>query len=257
MSPAAEQEPAPIVALTILDAETLGPNDRVLDSTRILVTARHPDTNPTHPNVVSVPTQRVPATLMRALCGRGRPTGKDHGLHSKAASLRLPERVLRARTFKVPFIDSGSVRGHAPIVYAVESLLCGKLGLAEAIEKKSVRFSAAPVLHVVGTVLYERTSPDIPGEPVTLDGQEYCQELCEFCNIQVHLLGARSVPESTASYRQILWTTVEEFRRLVEARDTEVMLALFGDRSVHYCVHGLCLTTSYLLLPSPLPAAGE
>lgn len=249
MSPAA-QKPAPIVALTILDAETLGPESRILGSTRILVAARRPDTNPTHPNVVSVPTQRVPATLMRELCGRGRPVGKDHGLRSKAASLRGPERLLRARILKVPFMDSGLAGGHAPAVYAVESLLCGKLGLAEAIENKSVRFSAAPRLHVVGTVLYERTSPDIPGRPVTLDGQEYRRELCEFCNIQVRLLGARSVPESTASYRQIRWTTVEEFRGLVKTRDTELMLALFGDHSVHYCVHGLCLTTSYLSLPS-------
>ena len=60
----------PVVVLTILDGNTLGPNGEIDDKTKILVGVRDYRANPTHPNVISTPTQRIPKGLFDELSDR-------------------------------------------------------------------------------------------------------------------------------------------------------------------------------------------
>ena len=53
---------SPVLSLTVLDARTL-PEGILRPDSLLLVVVRRPDCNPTHPNVVSVPTQRLPRSL--------------------------------------------------------------------------------------------------------------------------------------------------------------------------------------------------
>jgi hypothetical protein len=243
--------PAPIIALTILDAATLGPGARILGSTRLLVGVRNPATNPTHPNVMSVPTRRVPRVLLDEMLRRGPEHGirEDAGLKERASQLGLAENILRVGVIEAPLLERRAGGGHDATTLAVEALLSGKLGLADALESGKIDFASAPALHAIGSVLYERTSAAIPGEPVTIDGVAYCRELCEFVNIRVDLRGVEHLPEETASYSQIRWINVDDFHAIVRTRDVGLLHLLFGDPAIHYCVHGLCLTTSHLALP--------
>jgi hypothetical protein len=52
--------PAPVLALTLVDGGSLSPAGKVTIDSRVLLAVRDPETNETHPGVVSVPTQRIP-----------------------------------------------------------------------------------------------------------------------------------------------------------------------------------------------------
>jgi hypothetical protein len=63
---------SPVLSLTVLDAATLDDGVLLPDSS-VLIVARRPGTNPTHPNVISVPTQRVPESLHRDIVATAMP----------------------------------------------------------------------------------------------------------------------------------------------------------------------------------------
>ena len=97
------------IALAILDEDELGPD------TKILIGIRKPESNAVHPNVVSVPTQRIPASLFSAM------------------SVRIG----------LPLLASLGHAGENSITYAVQALASQKLGLATAFELGEIEFAAA------------------------------------------------------------------------------------------------------------------
>src|SRR3954463_11005563 len=120
-------ERSPGLSLTLVDATTM--RDGVLLATSdVLIAARRPGANRTHPNVVSVPTQRIPASLHADLL-------------SAASHEETTDRGVSF--FDGGEVDSGFDDGHHPVVFAVESLLGRKLGLAEALENGEVEYRAA------------------------------------------------------------------------------------------------------------------
>lgn len=145
----AEHQPSPAIALTIATVERdakqelyslLGWNKKCkLDGkvTRFVSVMRRPKTNPTHPNILSSPTDRIPLGDLNAMLNE-----------STVQPLRAPCRS--GYTFFEPCpVSSHAESGHHPVIYAVDSLLAKKMGVAEALEAGEFPYRAwvAAVLH--------------------------------------------------------------------------------------------------------------
>lgn len=213
---------APVISLTIIDRATLE-RGVISNTTKVLVVVRDPKTNATHPNVVSVPTQRIPP-----------------GLHLEILEA-IPEiqELLNGCSYTTSMVDNGFTNGHNPIIYAVESLLSSKLGLGEHLESGDLSFQA--------------------GLRIVKAGKSY--HLSNLMSEQVHHIlmaniivivsdGASLFPPSTASYSQISWVEVGQFISMVEQKNPELLGT--GLNAIEYCVYGLCLLTTYDLLSKVL-----
>ena len=224
---------APVLSLTVLDGNSLR-SGRVETDAQVLVVVRDAGTNPTHPNVVSVPTQRLPASLYDDIVASADVAGDD-----VAGNVRF---------FRGGLVDTSSDSGHHPVVYAVEALLARKLGLAEPLERDQLRLRAALRARVDGVAVYETG-----GEP------EY--EHISMLNVLVELADGRAlVPIRTGSYSLIAWTEVAQFVAGVRSRDAGTISPALD--AIELCVHGVCLAAaeavlSHLLGHAPLamPAA--
>lgn len=204
---------SPILSLTVVDSRSLR-RGAIRPDSRVLVVARREETNPTHPNVVSVPTQRIPEDLYDAILhtvedlGEGPSSGVSY--------------------FRGGAVDSVAINGHHPVIYAVEALLARKLGLADDLERNLCGFRAALRARVAGVALYDNVGTTDVYEPVSM------------LNVVVGLEDrGGGLPLATSSYSMIAWTSVESFLEGVSARDP----ALVSPRldPVAFCVHGVCL----------------
>lgn len=119
------EAPAPVAAATVIDC--VPGSDRY---GKVLVVVRDPRTNATHPDTVSVPTQRIPPELLGALSSTGR-IGR--------------------------WSSSEATTGHDPLIFVVESILSRKLGLADALEAGTVVFEARTGRVTVGEASYGTT----------------------------------------------------------------------------------------------------
>jgi hypothetical protein len=120
-SGAHQTPPAPVLALTIVDCQ-----DGSASHGKVLVAVRDAATNVTHPNVVSVPTQRMPELLARSLAPSD------------------------------DWCDSDRQSGHCPLVFAAEALLARKLALGDALESGQVGFEVRVGTTLTGSAEYGR-----------------------------------------------------------------------------------------------------
>lgn len=205
---------SPVLALSIFDYASLD-GGAITEHTKLLVVVRRPETNPTHPNVVSVPTQRIPAGW----------------LDSRFQAVSYIENGLIAFC-DGPEVDSLQSNGHDPIIYATRAILSQKLGVSDALESHALAFRAAPRALMRGVSYY----PDFPES-----GRE---EHILMMNLIVTITrGADLFPPSTESYSHILWADVATFLHSVRAKDPTVLG--LGAEAVEYCVHGLCVWSTY------------
>jgi len=192
-------------------------DDVLSSSTRVLVVARAAGANRTHPNVVSVPTQRIPPALLEEIVAADDAVGED--------SFR------KARFFRGVSVDSGDHNGHHPLLYATEALLARKLGLAESLEGERLQFRAGLSARVEGTAVYDNlASRDV-------------YEAISMLNVVVVLTrGQDELPISTSSYSPIAWAAASRFIDAVDSKNPAVMAAGFDP--VELCVHGVCLSAA-------------
>jgi hypothetical protein len=213
--------PSPIVALTVVDGRTLT-DGAITASSKVLVVARDPAANPTHPNVVSVPTMRIPPLDHEAIVGSARFAGSDETGHTTY--------------FSGGAVDSRIHNGHSVVVHATEALLARKLGMADALESGQLQFQAALRACVDGAAVYDNLAPpDDVYEPVAMLGI-----------LVVVTQGSSRVPKSTMSYTTIRWPSVDDFLRGVESRDPAAMGRQFDP--IELCVHGVCLKAAQATL---------
>lgn len=213
---------APILSLAVLDASSLQAGVVRADS-RVLIAARRPATNPTHPNVVSVPTQRIPPALYSAIVDSADPLGSSE------------ERAY----FQGGVVDNTSINGHHPVVFAVEALLARKLGLGDALEQGHCRFRAALRTRVGGAALYDNLGPADVYEPVSM------------LNVVVEMQGRGSLPPlETSSYSMVAWTTVNSFLEGVDRKDPGYINQQLDP--LEFCVHGVCLQAAQASLENLL-----
>lgn len=204
---------SPILSLTVLDSATLRDGVVQTDS-KVLVVARREDTNPTHPNVVSVPTQRIPEALRDSIAGSAVAVGKDP--------------TSGVSYFSQGYLDSKVHNGHHPTINAIEALLSRKLGLAESLESEQVSFRAALKAQVDGVALYDNIGDSDVYEPVSM------------LNVVIELDQAQAkLPMRTSSYSVIAWAAVESFLDGVETRDPARVSPELDPLAL--CVHGVCL----------------
>lgn len=206
---------APVLALTILDSGTLGHEGAISVETKMLLAIRDPTTNRTHPNVISVPTQRIPRVLCESL-----------------QSLCHERREVDESTLIItgPSSSSGTADGHDPLIFAVSALLTRKLGVSDDLERGRIRYRAYIRGIVSGTVRH----PGISEDTMMLNVVVIINE------------GASHFPAESASYSHLIWTPVRSFLQTAAQKDPT---SLEKDLSpVEYCIHGMCVMSSYNVL---------
>lgn len=204
---------SPVLSLTVIDGSTLH-HGRLEADSQVLAVVRHEDTNPTHPNVVSVPTQRLPRSLYDDLLASAQVIGEDASVG--------------AQFFEGGTVDNGTDNGHYPIIYALEALLARKLGLAEALERGDFGVRAALRARVDGVAVYETT------------GMEPTYEKVSMLNVVVEIGDGRAqLPIRTSSYSLMAWADVLQFIDGVRSRDPTTISPTLD--SIDLCVHGVCL----------------
>jgi hypothetical protein len=210
------QSPSPVVSISIFD-HAIPDKDLVPGDAKIQVVVRDPETNKTHPNVISIPTHRVPCALFRPLL----------------ESAERDEEVGSTTFYKGGEVENAPGGGHHPVIYAVETILSRKLGVADELELGALRFRAALRAVTVGKSVY----PDSESHNRT--------EHIAMANIRVTVTrGAELFPPKTASYSTIFWVPVNRFLETVQKKNP---LVLDLD-PIEYCIHGLCISTAYDVL---------
>lgn len=199
-----------VIALTIIapterSSSIKGPYD-------LLLGVRRPECNRNHKNVASVPTQRVPKPIFTRLHKRLIQNADNEADWGENSDSEDPDDLLR---------------------HTVESIFSRKLGLADALEYRRLRFWMKPCVYRFGV------SPSL----VASDSAEQLEML----NVLVRLdIGRECVPSSTASYCAIKWF---DARRATES----VQLCLpfnfgSGNERADYLPGGLCICTTDILL---------
>jgi hypothetical protein len=116
-------------------------------SSKLLVVVRDPVTNPTHPNVVSVPTQRVPDSFLKIIL-----------------SLSTEESRIGATTYFVDnpvnsYSSNGQNNPH-PLVYLIKNMISNKLGVPFESQTDKFKFEASLQSITYGISYYPNISPD-------------------------------------------------------------------------------------------------
>ena len=121
--------------------------------------------------------------------------------------------------------------GHSPVIFAVEGILSRKLGVADSLENGELSFSATLAAEAVGTSVYDK--PTRRSEQIRMAG------------ISVTVArGAAVFPASTPSYSHVLWVPVNRFLEAVQVKNP----AMLGLDPFKFCIHGLCIATTYDVL---------
>ncbi|TMQ08778.1 MAG: hypothetical protein E6J90_39535 [Deltaproteobacteria bacterium] len=211
----ASDGPSPVVSLTILDGETLGEKDLITRGTRMVVAARAAAANPTHPNVISVPTQRVPRAL----------------LHELRAHAIVKATLGNTQHFAGDEADSAVSSGHDARIYAAESILARKFELGKELESGSLRFTARLAVVVAGATTYDAVN------------QAPIEESIEMANLRVVLrLGRAMVPRATTSFARLGWVSVGEFITAARRGDPSALGERFD--AAELAIRGLCISST-------------
>jgi len=210
-----------VLTLTIIDSlSTI--DDIITADSKVLYCVRSQRANLTHPDIVSVPTQRIPHEIASSLLDKADLTGMSD----------------RTRMYQGPTLSSESENGHNPLIYCVESLLSRKLGLADYLERDEIKFRA----QLSGT-------HDGVAEYPNLDTNE---ELC-MINVIVRIdEGAEFFPDQTGSYNKSGWVKASDFMRMWDSGKDATLVGLSPLEALNVCVDGLCILSTYDVLSAKL-----
>lgn len=207
-----------VLSLVVLDGtEEAG---SITEDSQVLVTVRDPFNNRTHPGVVSVPTIRLPAALAIEL-RQGQHVSNQFGA---------------TELFEYVAMNSWDADSHSPITFAVKTLLCQKLGVADALESGGLLFSAGVAASSAGWSYYD-DEPSPSGEFIRMT------------TLMVSIArGVGVFTPQTASYSSVAWRKTGTFLRAARARDVSTL----GYDPVSTCIHGLCIASAYDVLAAKL-----
>jgi len=232
---------SPVVSLALIDIATLGSNEIIYPETKMLVGIRNPVTNITHPNVLSVPTQRVPARILQ------RVLKKKRNLEvAQIPSQACPEGLSEIYILNGGKVDNRAANGHNPTIYLVESILCRKLEMAAFLEKKQVSFISSPTALLIGNVLQEERGNNRSGKSIEGHQERSFQECIGMCNFTVLLSNADYVPRRSAGYSSLHWIQVQELMKIVEDKPPKCVIKSIGEQSIEYPSRGFCLLSAYI-----------
>ena len=206
------------------------------DGLQVLDGIRKADSNPTHPNVVSTPTGRLPRSIASAIFD-AKADARPH-LENWSISTLDPQKPsiaerLSANIEVVPNREQ-------PLAYVVGALMAGKLGCAQSLELAS---SDRPLAHaslatILGGFSYaaDRELPSgesVPVyEPLLMLGTVVSEE-------------SQDVIQTSESYRSLSWVPLDAYLDGVrERKANELIPDISVEDEVSVCVRGLCLSTS-------------
>jgi hypothetical protein len=207
-------EGLPVMALTLINCGDCPPN-----AGELLVVARRPETNVSHPNVICVPTQRFPVPVAQTLV-------------SGASAKRVGEVFhFAART-----VSNLVAHDDDPLIYAVDAILARKMGVADALERRTIRYQAKLGSLAIGL-----------SEVSITFGDGVVANTVSMLNVAVRVVeGADLFPRESSSYSRIFWVGVKTF---LEAAKSRIVTTLCNDLSVFdFCIHGLCVATTCEIL---------
>ena len=204
-----------VVALTIVDGSGRKAGDFSL-SERLLVGIRHPGSNLTHPNVISVPTQRIPRDLVLSLID----------------SMSLIRNSDTEYFFRFPEVTDRNRNGHHPVNFVIESVLSRKMGVAELLETDGIRYASAFFSITLGKAVYKTENPYGPEEKIAMG------------NLWVVITsGFDRFPSSTPSFSRVFPVTLEALAKAKRAGLPLVGFPADLDPAVH-SIGGLCIAST-------------
>lgn len=210
---------APVLALTIVQASSLGPNAEITLHSSMLLAVRDAQTNVSHPDVISVPTQRIPRTTFDAL----RNIGSVSRIFDSSTS------IIERNSF-----SNYSHSGHNELIFSVNSLLATKLGVSEALERKLLKYSVYLRAAATGTVFHPSYSePTLMLNAVVIieDGYEH-------------------FPKQTPSYSHLVWCPVTTFLETAITKNPLLLDPAFTP--IQYCIHGMCIKSAFNVIADSL-----
>ncbi len=214
-------DPPFVVALTIVRGPST-PHGGISDDSEVLVCVRNGVVNRTHPEVVSVPTQRIPAVLAERILDKNKSEGTEGD-------------TLLYREHRTSSLDAN---GHNELIYIVEALLARKLGIGDSLETDCLTFEAALAGSLEGIAQYPNLCE---AEPLRM------------LNVVVYLRsGAKLFPERTESYDLIKWAPVKGFLKMWYGEKDPREIGLSGQQAMGVCVDGLCIASSADVLSAKL-----
>lgn len=206
---------APVLALTVLDASTFDTFGAVTVETKVLLGVRDPNTNASHPSVVSVPTRRIPQSNFDSITKSAIHTFLGDG--TTAIFTESP-------------INNGARGGHTDILFLVDSLLATKLGVSDHLERRAIKYRAHIMALVYGTVHH----PDYSEDTAMLNAVVAIEQ------------GADLFPPQTPSYSRLMWRSVGVFLDSARRKDPVALDPSLGP--IEYCIHGMCVKSSFNVL---------
>lgn len=207
------------------------------DGLQVLDGIRRAESNPTHPNVVSTPTGRLPRSIAGAIFaekGDARPI--ERGPWSIDTLDPQKPSIAERLTANIEAVPNRE----QPLSFVVGALMAGKLGCAQALELSS---SNEPLAHAsLATILAgfsyaaDRELPSgeiVPVyEPLLMLGTVVSVE-------------SPDVIQHSESYRSLSWVPLDSYLEGVrERKANELIPEITVEDEVSVCVRGLCLSTS-------------
>jgi len=216
-----------VLALTILDTGS-DPAGTITQDTKIRVCVRNRSVNRTHAEIVSVPTQRIPVAIAEDIF---------------ATSATVVGRFGDTRLTPGTLVSNKLVSGHHSVIYAVEALLSGKLGVGAELEAGLISFSASLSGVQEGFAIYSE-----------LNAREYLKML----NVIVKITeGSKLFPENTVSYSAARWVPISGYMEMWLTRDVTRVGISARDAIRGICVDGLCISSTYDVLAARLGGLPE
>ncbi len=223
MDPDKKSLPPFVLALTIVRPAKASANGNNLED-EILFCVRDQQVNLTHPDVVSIPTQRIPTSFGEELMARGTDNGTQ-GETQLLASMSASNK---------------DVNGHDSMIFAVESIMARKLGLADQLELDELSFTVELAGRQRGRAKYPKGS----GKNPSINDDEELRMI----NLLVRIdEGADLFPNKTPSYRILSWATMSNFTKMWDEKKA-TGLGITAHEAIFVCVDGLCLHSTYDIL---------
>jgi hypothetical protein len=206
------QQYASVVAFTILREGDNGPE--------VLAGPRNPETNKTHPNVVSVPTKREDVIALRAAalaCGVAYQSDTEQVFVPKWIMYEHPDDMERDMTL-------GNMVGPA---------LARKVGFEDLLFKRTreLKFNVQSLTLGQSFVDYNPQTAMQTKEGIGM------------LNVAVIVPSGTEAP-SPAAYSMLKWFGVDAFQDGYHNKDAMGMFPEMGLDAIEMCVHGVCMLTT-------------
>ena len=219
------QRYASVLALTIIREGKNGP--------QVLAGPRNPETNATHPNVVSVPTKRLSPTMLKAAA-----------LACKVQFQDATEQVFVPKW--VSYEHPDDMEEDSTLGDIVATAIARKVGLEHLMLKRTRE------------VKINMQSLTLGQSFVDYDPQRGIQtkEAIAMLNAAAIVPSDTEAPRP-AAHSMLKWFDIDAFQDGYRTKDAPGMFPEMGAAAVEMCVHGVCMLTTSRALDRGIGMAGQ